>query len=1053
MKRCISMALVLALLTAAFPLHSLAEEAEIVSEFVETEVAPAEAAGDTGLTVEGEAPEAEPAPEAAEATQEPPAFEEAPDDYARISAAAVLYGDTDGAAPIAEIDAGSTVLVTEEGPLTGIALFTERGVIAGYVDAACLERMDAAATAAYMDAAAETAVALYEDDLSKPLVLCGCVFIDSPAAVQAEADAQIAEEAELALTAADNTEDAENTEDAGEATPKAATAIKLSLTAVSIGVGEKYEGLSATASPADSSLTEITWSSSDKTVAKVSSKTGKLTGVKAGECTVTAKTADGLKASCKVTVAKKPKKVSLSESELALSVDMKARLTASVPTGCASGKLTFESSKPSVVSVSEKGKLVALKKGSATITVTTYNGKTATCKVTVTKAPASLAFSADSLSIAPKQKVTLKTTAKTAAGDTTPASITFAIDETSPDAGCIKLDAATGSVKGVRKGQAIVTATTHNGLVARCTVSVDVAPKSVKTNLSSVSIGVGEKYDGLSAKLTPPSDSTTCATWIRWSSSNKKVAKVNATTGVITGVKAGSATITVTAAGGKTATCKVTVAKKPKKVSLSESKLTLTVGMKAALTASVPKGYASGKLTFESSKPKYVSVDGKGNLVALKKGSSTITVTTYNGKTATCKVTVKKAPASLTLSSEKISIAVDQKVVLKATAKSASGNSTPADITFAIDKSSPDAGCIKLYTSSATIKGVRKGQAIVTATTQNGIVARCTVTVDVAPKSVKVNQSSVSIGLNEKYKGLAAVLTPPSGSKTCATTVSWSSSDKSIVKVSASTGTITGMKKGTATITVKTPNGKTATCKVTVKKAPTGLTVKPENGALKVGQTGKYEVSQSPGDCAGHLTYKCSDETIADVDDEGYITALAPGKVTITVSTYNGISKKVSLEVNESSDDDGDVGSDQIAPSGNAKKLEYVITIALTQKGKPYVYGSGYSNDPNPRGFDCSGFVYWCYLHIGIRLKDSAYKQGYDDSLKKITDKDDLRRGDLLYFNTNHGDDDLSDHAALYLGDGKFIHASSSKGVIVSDMSVSGSYYDRVFSWGRRVLE
>ena len=796
MKRCISMALVLALLTAAFPLHSLAEEAEIVSEFVETEVAPAEAAGDTGLTVEGEAPEAEPAPEAAEATQEPPAFEEAPDDYARISAAAVLYGDTDGAAPIAEIDAGSTVLVTEEGPLTGIALFTERGVIAGYVDAACLERMDAAATAAYMDAAAETAVALYEDDLSKPLVLCGCVFIDSPAAVQAEADAQIAEEAELVLTAADNTEDAENTEDAGEATPKAATAIKLSLTAVSIGVGEKYEGLSATASPADSSLTEITWSSSDKTVAKVSSKTGKLTGVKAGECTVTAKTADGLKASCKVTVAKKPKKVSLSESELALSVDMKARLTASVPTGCASGKLTFESSKPSVVSVSEKGKLVALKKGSATITVTTYNGKTATCKVTV-----------------------------------------------------------------------------------------------------------------------------------------------------------------------------------------------------------------------------------------------------------------KKAPASLTLSSEKISIAVDQKVVLKATAKSASGNSTPADITFAIDKSSPDAGCIKLYASSATIKGVRKGQAIVTATTQNGIVARCTVTVDVAPKSVKVNQSSVSIGLNEKYKGLAAVLTPPSGSKTCATTVSWSSSDKSIVKVSASTGTITGMKKGTATITVKTPNGKTATCKVTVKKAPTGLTVKPENGALKVGQTGKYEVSQSPSDCAGHLTYKCSDETIADVDDEGYITALAPGKVTITVSTYNGISKKVSLEVNESSDDDGDVGSDQIAPSGNAKKLEYVITVALTQKGKPYVYGSGYSNDPNPRGFDCSGFVYWCYLHIGIRLKDSAYKQGYDDSLKKITDKDDLRRGDLLYFNTNHGDDDLSDHAALYLGDGKFIHASSSKGVIVSDMSVSGSYYDRVFSWGRRVLE
>ena len=77
--------------------------------------------------------------------------------------------------------------------------------------------------------------------------------------------------------------------------------------------------------------------------------------------------------------------------------------------------------------------------------------------------------------------------------------------------------------------------------------------------------------------------------------------------------------------------------------------------------------------------------------------------------------------------------------------------------------------------------------------------------------------------------------------------------------------------------------------------------------------------------------------------------------------------------------------------------------------------------------------------------------QGYDNTYPKITSISDLRRGDLVFFNTI-SDNDLSDHAGIYLGAGYFIHASSGQGRVVISTLASG-YYNRVFSWGRRVLQ
>ena len=162
------------------------------------------------------------------------------------------------------------------------------------------------------------------------------------------------------------------------------TGVKLNKTAATLTEGQTTY-LSATVSPAGANG-KVTWSSSNRSVATVSS-TGKVTGVKAGTATITAKTADGgYTATCKVTVtAKKVTGVTLNKSTLSLKAGGSAYLTAKVsPTG-ASGKVTWSSSDASVATVSSTGKVTGVKAGTATITVKTVDGGyTASCKVTVT---------------------------------------------------------------------------------------------------------------------------------------------------------------------------------------------------------------------------------------------------------------------------------------------------------------------------------------------------------------------------------------------------------------------------------------------------------------------------------------------------------------------------------------------------------------------------------------------------------------------------------------------------------------------------------------------
>ena len=178
-------------------------------------------------------------------------------------------------------------------------------------------------------------------------------------------------------------------EEAPEPTPPAVsvTGVTLNKTTLTLAIGGS-ETLTATVAPADATNQNVTWKSDKPEIATINAN-GKVTGVAAGEATITVTTEEGGKtATCKVTVKAATVAVAdvkLNKTELTLEVDWSETLTVTVaPADATNQNVMWKSDKPEIVSVDDNGKVTGVAIGEATITVTTEDGgKTATCKVAV----------------------------------------------------------------------------------------------------------------------------------------------------------------------------------------------------------------------------------------------------------------------------------------------------------------------------------------------------------------------------------------------------------------------------------------------------------------------------------------------------------------------------------------------------------------------------------------------------------------------------------------------------------------------------------------------
>ena len=915
------------------------------------------------------------------------------------------------------------------------------------------------------------------------MLLCGCI---APAYAEEAAEAIVSEavvetepaeamEMEETLPEAeaganeieiiDGEDENDRPEDGSEERP-----VEMTLVGATVGVGQKVQ-LQVVNAPEDVALK---FSTSDKSVCTVDKK-GNVKGVGKGTAVITVVTANDLMATATVQVKAAPGKIKLSEKKITIAVDEEFLLTYEIPES-SMGSVTWSSSNKKVAVVDSEGNVKAVGAGTANIVAKTHNGKKATCKVTVKAAPEWLRSEYEEVTVGIGQQV--EDLFSIPKGSYTE----LIYDYTT--SGVVKMDGNSMVATGL--GETELTATTHNGHFVTVKVHVLPAPQSIAIAQETIKLSVKQQGkvevnlpEGTHAGLT-------------FKSSNEKIVKVSAK-GALMGVKAGSATITVTTHNGLEAECKVTVGKAPTKITLKDESVVMFVGNSRTFAYELPKNTVAD-VTWAVSDDGVLKVTEDGTVTAVGEGSASVQVKTHNGKKDTVKVRVYDAPSYLYLQDDYYVMGEGQQLKLEVY--------TDADYPNALQYASADTKVAKVN-EDGVIKAVGQGSTSVTVSTTSGRQAVAVVKVYPAPKSVSIPDESIVLGVGESYT------IKPILPMDCHTELTYEVSN-SCISVTED-GVVTAEKAGTGKVRVKTHNGKTAVMTVKVGLQPEEIKLSEESLTLEVGGTAKLEYELPKGTMSA-VSWYSNNVAVCTVDDEGNIKSVGKGTAYITVMTSNGkadfcsvqcvetaaylnVANSLTITVGESKALDIDVRT----PSGD----KYAGTVAITSSDPTIakiMYGSvygkaagtctvqvkagncvanvtvtvkGVSNDSRrdvivaacleklgckyvyahsgPDEFDCAGLVYYAYKQVGIKVKYSAQAQGYHESLGPRLEVTELLPGDVVCFNTNETDEDLSDHTGIYIGDGKFVHASSAGGkVMISDLSTG--YYARTFSWGRRVL-
>ncbi len=498
---------------------------------------------------------------------------------------------------------------------------------------------------------------------------------------------------------------------------------------------------------------------------------------------------------------------------------------------------TWSSSNTAVASVNTSGVVAGVSAGSATISYAVTNScgtSTATYPVTV-NAVATAGTIGGPTSICTGTPATLTST-------------TTGGTWSSSNASVATIGSTSGVVSGLSAGSATITysvTTSCGSAFTTSTVTVTASP-TAGTISGTTALCVGSN-----------STLTSSVAGGTWSTANSAIASIGTSSGVVTGVSAGSTTVTYSVSnscGTATATASINVS------SLASAGTISGTSIFCAGTSSLLSTTGTGG-SWSSSNASVATVSATGNVTGVTGGSATITYSVSSGcgsAFATLPVTVNPAPDFGTISGP-TAVCLGSSITLTETSTSGSWSSTnPSVATISA------AGVVTPVTTGTTTISY-------TATNSCGTgAATYTVTVGVAP-----NAGSIT-GTPNVCIGSTTTLANAAGGGT------WSSSNSAVASVNTS-GVVTGVSNGTATISYTvTTSCATASATINVNSNPfpnAGTITGPAN--VCIGSTATYVDTTAGG------TWSSGNTAIATVNSAGVVTGVATGAVNIYYSVSN----------------------------------------------------------------------------------------------------------------------------------------------------------------------
>ena len=726
--------------------------------------------------------------------------------------------------------------------------------------------------------------------------------------------------------------------------------------------------------PSNASNVSVTWTSSDTSVATVSSE-GLVKGIKAGTAVITV-SAGELSAACTVTVQAKPVTypVKLSKSALQLTITdnvqrPSALLSAKKPTSIR--KVVWCSDNPEIATVTQSGRVTACASGKANIYCKSVTGEILSqpCEVSVR------AFLIDTSDFFGNERFTVYNNVRclpnTDSGTLDIFDSDYSTDQViwkSSNPGVISIDKNGFYRCCGKKGTVTVTAV-RGSVKTSIKLRAYQPTESLKLNYSDVSVYIGKSLT-LKAIQSKGADEP-----VFWESLNASVVTVSPN-GVLKGISQGTASIRAYTPGGRKTETTVHVRTRatgftwvtvPAGMSpRSAVRYGIGVGSTKDLYASITSpANCNDTVTWTTSNQSVVSIDASldnGNGVrvrGLKKGTANITAKTGSGKKITYTVSVVPQPAQqIVLNRNAVSLYKGAAVSLSARVLAKGSNDV------VIWKSS-DAS-VATVSESGRVTAVSQGTAQITAYSSfsGAVCDRATVYVmtkatgftwDTVPNGMTPRSTvRYALGLDEEMD-LAVNITAP---ENCNDTISWSTSNRGAVAVydeydANNVVRIRALKKGVATVTAKTGSGKKVTYQISVVDQG-GQDILLNRHAAVIYKGNFLALSAKVTPKGNIVLWSSSDPDVARVDENGRITAVSNGTATITAyfsyqpgyydqTEITVITKAASVDVSEASVSlaagQSKVVTAAVSPAGCGDRLNWsssnnaVATVTASENG------------------------------------------------------------------------------------------------------------------------